>query len=328
MELEEEELVAPVRPQRITRNMRSGELLKLQRETSKAILSHLIYDMEEKESEATVRYEGDSAAYRLWERAVISATEGIDYDNLERIIKYDEIDEYGDEDWNLWYTPKDRRFLYRVLMDTLSPAAKDIVERQDKNGILVFRFFFKRWGTPSISNSISALQELMSIKLPTHDNPAPIFRQIERIVRVFFPDCGENIKIAILLNVLPERKYKSVVDTLETSQNRVGYSELKDMIIRYWMRQQSTYEGKAKGNASAYGADTGRVSRNRPRWCPTCNDHVTDHNPSDHKYHKQMKKQHKNHYTYVYDIFLNSAVGAAVLSFWPWQSELPCLSFE
>ena len=72
MELEEEELVAPVRPQRITRNMRSGELLKLQRETSKAILSHLIYDMEEKESEATVRYEGDSAAYRLWERAVIS----------------------------------------------------------------------------------------------------------------------------------------------------------------------------------------------------------------------------------------------------------------
>ncbi|XRB07565.1 acetaldehyde dehydrogenase [Pycnococcus provasolii] len=105
--------------------MRSGELLKLQRETSKAILSHLIYDMEEKESEATVRYEGDSAAYRLWERAVISATEGIDYDNLERIIKYDEIDEYGDEDWNLWYTPKDRRFLYRVLMDTLSPAAKD-----------------------------------------------------------------------------------------------------------------------------------------------------------------------------------------------------------
>ena len=63
MELEEEELVAPVRPQRITRNMRSGELLKLQRETSKAILSHLIYDMEEKESEATVRYEGDSAAY-------------------------------------------------------------------------------------------------------------------------------------------------------------------------------------------------------------------------------------------------------------------------
>ena len=106
-------------------------------------------------------------------------------------------------------------------------------------------------------------------QLPTHDNPAPVFRQIERILRVFFPDCGENIKIAILLNVLPERKYKSVVDTLETSQNRVGYSELKDMIIRYWMRQQSTYEGKAKGNASAYGADTGRVSRNRPRWCPT-----------------------------------------------------------
>ena len=131
MELEEEELVAPVRPQRITRNMRSGELLKLQRETSKAILSHLIYDMDEKESESTVRYEGDSAAYRLWERAVISATEGIDYDNLERIIKYDEIDEYGDDDWNLWYTPKDRRFLYRILMDTLSPAAKDIVERQD-----------------------------------------------------------------------------------------------------------------------------------------------------------------------------------------------------
>ena len=79
----------------------------------------------------------------------------------ERIIKYDEIDEYGDDDWNLWYTPKDRRFLYRILMDTLSPAAKDIVERQDKNGILVFRFFFKRWGTPTISNSISALQELI-----------------------------------------------------------------------------------------------------------------------------------------------------------------------
>ena len=184
---EEEELVPPERPQRITRNMKSGDMLKLQRETSKAVLSHLIYDMEEKESESTVRYEGDSATYRLWERAVISATEGIDYDNLERIIKYDEIDEYGDDDWNLWYTPKDRRFLYRILMDTLSPAAKDIVERQDKNGILVFRFFFKRWGTPTISNSISALQELMSIQLPTHDNPAPVFRQIERILRVFFP---------------------------------------------------------------------------------------------------------------------------------------------
>ncbi|XRB05693.1 hypothetical protein NFJ02_24g56450 [Pycnococcus provasolii] len=55
-------------------------------------------------------------------------------------------------------------------MDTLAQP-KDIVERQDKNGILVFRFFFKRWGTPSISNSISALQELMSIKLPTHEGP-------------------------------------------------------------------------------------------------------------------------------------------------------------
>ena len=167
MELEEEEqLVAPVRPQRITRNMRSGDMLKLQRETSKAVLSHLIYDMEEKESEATVRYEGDSSTYRLWERAVISATEGIDFNYLEMLVKHDEIDEFSDADWDLWYTAKDRRFLYRILMDTLSPEAKDIVERQDKNGVLVFRFFLKRWGTPTISNSITALQELTTIKLP------------------------------------------------------------------------------------------------------------------------------------------------------------------
>ena len=36
MEPEEEELLPPARPQRITRHMRSGDMLKLQRETSKA----------------------------------------------------------------------------------------------------------------------------------------------------------------------------------------------------------------------------------------------------------------------------------------------------
>ena len=63
MELEEEELVAPVRPQRITRNMRSGELLKLQRETSKAILSHLIYDTATSASEFNARFPTDTSFF-------------------------------------------------------------------------------------------------------------------------------------------------------------------------------------------------------------------------------------------------------------------------
>ena len=39
---EEEELVPPERPQRITRNMKSGDMLKLQRETSNDVEGDLV----------------------------------------------------------------------------------------------------------------------------------------------------------------------------------------------------------------------------------------------------------------------------------------------
>ena len=82
----------------------------------------------------------------------------------------------------------------------------------------MFRFFFKRWGTPTISNSISALQELMSIKLPTHDH-ARLARALPVQVRHTVPAltpreetraCRREAVLQFVLDVVPKQEGQAI----------------------------------------------------------------------------------------------------------------------
>ncbi|XRB16923.1 CCHC-type domain-containing protein [Pseudoscourfieldia marina] len=82
----------------------------------------------------------------------------------------------------------------------------------------------------------------MSLKVPRHDNPSSAFKRLEMIFADFFPDAGENMKLAVLLMVIDESKYRGILDSLELRQDNPSYSQLKDQIIKHYMRRQSSYE--------------------------------------------------------------------------------------
>ena len=59
-----------------------------------------------------------------------------------------------------------------------------------------------------------------------HENPAPAFSAIERILRDYFPDSGTNMKIALVFMTLSETKYKSILDTLNDQADMPSYINL------------------------------------------------------------------------------------------------------
>ena len=60
---------------------------------------------------------------------------------------------------------------------------------------------------------------------------------------------GENMKLAVLLMVIDENKYRGILDSLELRADNPTYAQLKDQIIKHYMRRQSSYEANKDRNA-------------------------------------------------------------------------------
>lgn len=263
----------------VTDGLTASERLKLQSGIAKNIVESLEGN----------RYDGKSSTYRRWARAVLSALGSVGFDDLEATIKDDSIENLSEEEWDNYYTRDDRNFIHRVVTDTLTPTTVDIVERNDLNGVLLVRHFYKLWGSPSLANTITALTELLNIKVPKHADPSPSFKKVERIFQDFFPDSGDNMKIAVLLKILDDVKYRSVLDSLEQKDAMPSYQELKDSLLSFFYRKQAEHAAQiferprnlAKSGEKAFIAseskNQGTIASKRTRLCKICKQFTTDH---------------------------------------------------
>ena len=57
------------------------------------------------------------------------------------------------------------------------------------------------------------------------------------------------MKLAVLLMVIDENKYRGILDSLELRADNPTYAQLKDQIIKHYMRRQSSYEANKDRNA-------------------------------------------------------------------------------
>ncbi|XRB17247.1 CCHC-type domain-containing protein [Pseudoscourfieldia marina] len=175
----------PLSRTRVTDDLGVADLMKLQQNMTSSILQELKGSNstpdESEQSTTTNKYGGDSAVYRRWERYLLSAASGIQLTELDTWVKHPNAKDFTEADWNMLYSRSDREFLYRVLMSTLQPTTADTVQRTDSNGLMIYRYFYELWGSASLANSITALKELMSLKVPRHDNPSSAFKRLEMI---------------------------------------------------------------------------------------------------------------------------------------------------
>lgn len=292
----------------VTDELSAGELIKLQAGISKNII----------ESLEGKRYDGESVNYRRWVRAVFSALGSIGFNNIESRVKDDLCETIPEEAWNLIVSKSDRSFIHRVVTDTLTPTTVDIVERADMNGVLLIRRFYKLWGAPSLANTITALNDLLNTRVARHDDPSPAFKKVERLFNDFFPDSGDNMKIAVLFKILDDIKYKTVLDTLEQKDTMPTYIELKDSLLTFFYRKQAEYKAfmadKSKQNYN--GANTrafntmeiqnqGSIAAKRKRFCKKCKEWTTEHStfncPNTRGTNIQFRREHNvNHGTGKY----------------------------
>ena len=166
---------------------------KLQHQLKTNILSTAGYKTDE-------RYDGTRANYRKWIRSV-----GLNFLDIGFVDAYDDattegIEESTEEQWSTFYSVQDRRFMANVLISTLTVNAAEEVNSNStgENGILILNYFYKLWGSPSLSNNINALNELFTLKVPPSENPIKHFKQLDELLTDFFPNTDDSMKQAIL----------------------------------------------------------------------------------------------------------------------------------
>ena len=305
-------------PNDVTRKMKINDKVTLQHRLATAMRKSMGGDKEDSEE----RYDGQNVAgaYRRWERAALQTGAALSMGSLDDVMRNPAVKKWKEDTWNSVYSKTDREFLYEVLMDTLTRHARDTSERTDKNGVLLMRFYYELWGSASISNSMLALHELTTTRVAKHDDPAPTIRQVERIYADFFPDMlDENIKKANLMLIIDRNKYASVFAYAEAQKSPPTYDELKDKVIKHFLRERSMFQTKQQngdraprpqahvtnppsggtpataGNSSKKQLeDEGERKLTRKRYCKWCKKHVL-HPPSQCWHNPQNKKKgHKD----------------------------------
>ena len=140
-----------------------------------------------KPSEETL-YDGGFRSYRNWFRATISMLTTMKFINLENLVKGVAIDPYDIEDWDEYFTQDDREFVYDVVTNSVTQVQLDIIERADRNGILLLVHYFRKWGSPNLPNSIKALSDVLTMKVGKHQDPSTALKKIETIFQEYFAD--------------------------------------------------------------------------------------------------------------------------------------------
>ncbi|XRB07788.1 CCHC-type domain-containing protein [Pycnococcus provasolii] len=289
----------PDLPSRISDNMESKDIIRLQRDLTTNALN-LMGEGDKK------RYDGLSDGYRRWEKAIVNTFNSIGLNHLERFFKHKNVKQIGKTNRALWrnaFCQSDRRLIHNVVLGTITAEAALAADDDSQNGILLIAYFYEQWGSPSLPNTITALRELLNTKVEYNDNPAPAFKNVERIMRDFFPESGDNIKIALVFMVLNEAKYRPVLDVYQeirtaADQRIPTYDELKEKVLSFFRRklslkgngqpadnkgrekrkrQDEVPDAKAfntnpgyenKGNRG--GKEQGDISRKRRKFCNNC----------------------------------------------------------
>ncbi|XRB11025.1 retrovirus-related Pol polyprotein from transposon [Pseudoscourfieldia marina] len=308
-----DDIFLPGEPTNITENMSTADYLKVSSTFSDRICKSL-----KEEHDDDGKYDGDSLGYRRWYRAVIGEVKALRFEHIDYFVQHKESLDLDEEDWDNAFSKRDRELLYTAVQGTLSAEAVDDSERDDANGVLLLKYFFDLWGAPNLSNTITNLQYLFTIKCPRMENPTPHFKSIERILRDYFPDCGNTMKVAILLLSLDNSYYRSIFDTIENKSvaDMPSYQEIKDSILRYYRRRKATKrkekepDEKHKGLATVPKKDKsrdyekkkhnrGQPTGKRRRFCKHCRKWVL-HPPTNcwenpkNKHNNRDGKQKKN----------------------------------
>ncbi|XRB24295.1 CCHC-type domain-containing protein [Pseudoscourfieldia marina] len=244
---------------RITNDLEPKDLIRTQRDVTGLILAAIQEEPEGKaagtNSLANLRhYDGLRSKYYLWDKAVQRNLATVGLLKLDKLYKNNSLDELQPRHWGQYCSKGDRTLIYNVVMSTFTPEARDTAEREDCNGLMVLNQLWRQWGSPNLNNTIHALRELLSVKVEMHENPAPAFSAVERILRDYFPDSGTNMKIALVFMTLSEAKYKSILDTLNDQADMPSYINLKDQILTFFRRKQDAYEQAKQAAAVSDGS--------------------------------------------------------------------------
>ena len=96
-------------------------------------------------------YDGSSATYRTWARAFYSSLNIVKIARLEDTVKERAYEDPSVVDWDELIGESDREFLYHAAIETLTQTQVDVVENEERNGILVFTHYYRLWGAPNSS---------------------------------------------------------------------------------------------------------------------------------------------------------------------------------
>ena len=133
-------------------------------------------------------YDGGTADYHNWWRATLNQLSGIYMDGIEDLVKLPSFRTITEEQWEARISQADRQFIYQITTASITQLQLDVVEDAHKNGLKVLKHYYELWGAPTLSNTIKAMSELTTLKVPRHDNPSSNFKRLEKIFSEFFPN--------------------------------------------------------------------------------------------------------------------------------------------
>ena len=257
-------------------------------------------------------YKGDSKGFRTYFLATISVLTKTGLQELVKNIKSMPEEPLTQEQWDALYSRTDLQLIYDVVLATVAVSAHNIVNNTEENGLNSLTALYRLWGAQTVSNSISAFTDILSLKVEKHSDPAPTFQKLEELLADFFPGLSDNIKIAILLRIVDTNKYRTIIDQQDTTT----YAKLKLSIQSYYLRKNAEYASSSSGNSTERNSgpkvfntsvNSGSPTLKRKQYCKSCRKLVDDHTTitcplankgvrkPQQKTHQQRRQNHNNH---------------------------------
>ena len=127
----------PDLPSRITQDMESKDIIRLQRDLTTNALSL----MGEGDKQ---RYDGLSEGYRRWEKSIVNTFNSIGLNHLERFFKHPNVKQIGKTNVALWrnaFCLSDRRLIHNVVLGTITAEAALAADDDSHNGVLLIAYW-------------------------------------------------------------------------------------------------------------------------------------------------------------------------------------------
>ena len=196
-------------------------------------------------------YDGEQRGYRAWHRAIYGQFKRAGLEGLEENVA---LATTGTapvtlEDWDKFYSSSDRQFCYDCVLGTTKPSAHAQLQRTDENGILSLNYLHETWAKPTVANCISAFADIIRLKVLKHEDPSDTFVKLDEYFEDYFPDTGNNMKVALLLRTIDGGKYRAIIDTA-TRAVTPSYDQLKRDIINHYKVKRAEWQA-SQGDSRA-----------------------------------------------------------------------------